>query len=525
MAWIPNISFIVQTATTLYSTIFHPVILPECRILPVDNAWPTVDVWDSFNRTIDGRLIKTVPLGTPCHYPTYDAGQCEYVRTNWRRPELHEESPSSIMDPIFLNKSCDPFGDPDSPCSIGSYVQFTVNVSKPEHVIRTLEFADQHNIRFVVKNTGHDYMGRSTGIGGLSVWMHHLRDITYIPDFNSRSYQGPAFKAQAGVLGEEITAAAHEHGLVGVSGECPTVGMVGGYIQGGGHSALSSVFGMGADQTLSFEVVTPTGEFVNASMTENQDLYWALSGGGPGTYGVVWSVTVKAHTDAPSTVALIRFTSEGISQDDYWKAVTSYLEITSRITDFKAFGFATYSAADFFLTPLFAFNRTVEEVKEILHPFTNGLKDLKIQYMYTVNQFPTYADAFKSVPAFDVANTDIANFQIGSRILPASIFDNNASLLELKKIVHNVADAGGAILDITVKPSLEAGGYPNNAVLPAWRNALKSMGVILPLFNEQSLQSITEDQHKVTWTFTEPLRKLAPESGAYMNEASIFIDQ
>lgn len=36
---------------------------------------------------------------------------------------------------------------------------------------------------------------------------------------------------------------------------------------------------MGADQALSYEVITPGGEFVTASPTENEDLYWALSGG------------------------------------------------------------------------------------------------------------------------------------------------------------------------------------------------------------------------------------------------------
>lgn len=55
--------------------------------------------------------------------------------------------------------------------------------------------------------------------------------------------------------------------------------MVGGYLQGGGHSALSSLFGMGADSVLSYEVITPEGNFVTASPDHNQDLYWALSGG------------------------------------------------------------------------------------------------------------------------------------------------------------------------------------------------------------------------------------------------------
>ena len=77
-------------------------------------------------------------------------------------------------------------------------------------------------------------------------------------------------------------------GLVVVTGECPTVGLAGGYTQGGGHSALSTQFGLGADQTLEFEVVTAAGKVVTASRSENSDLFWALSGGGAGNYGVVF---------------------------------------------------------------------------------------------------------------------------------------------------------------------------------------------------------------------------------------------
>lgn len=79
-------------------------------------------------------------------------------------------------------------------------------------------------------------------------------------------------------------------GKVVVGGECPTVGIAGGYTQGGGHSALSTNFGLAADQTLCFDVVTAAGELVTASREENEDLYWALSGGGAGNYGIVVSM-------------------------------------------------------------------------------------------------------------------------------------------------------------------------------------------------------------------------------------------
>lgn len=86
-------------------------------------------------------------------------------------------------------------------------------------------------------------------------------------------WKGLAIKMGAGVLGYEVTEAGKTAGQVFVGGECPTVGPVGGYIQGGGHSALTTNFGMVADQALEHEVVTANGSIVTASRTKTADLF------------------------------------------------------------------------------------------------------------------------------------------------------------------------------------------------------------------------------------------------------------
>jgi hypothetical protein len=60
------------------------------------------------------------------------------------------------MDSVFLNKSCDYFAGPDAQCDLGQYPAYAVNVSSTQDVINTIEFAKKHNIRLVVKNTGHE---------------------------------------------------------------------------------------------------------------------------------------------------------------------------------------------------------------------------------------------------------------------------------------------------------------------------------------------------------------------------------
>jgi FAD/FMN-containing dehydrogenase len=63
------------------------------------------------------------------------------------------------MAPFFTNGTCDPFHPVSKPCTLGNYVVYAVNVSKPEHISKAMQFATKHNIRVVVRNTGHDYNG------------------------------------------------------------------------------------------------------------------------------------------------------------------------------------------------------------------------------------------------------------------------------------------------------------------------------------------------------------------------------
>lgn len=114
-----------------------------------------------------------------------------------------------------------------------------------------VNFARNLNLRLVVKNTGHDFNGRSSGAGALSIWTHHLKNLEFYESYTTQNYSGPAIKAGSGVQSFEIYDFADANGVVAVGGEGETVGWGGGYIAGGGHSPLSSVYGMAADQVCS----------------------------------------------------------------------------------------------------------------------------------------------------------------------------------------------------------------------------------------------------------------------------------
>ena len=194
----------------------------------------------------------------------------------------------------------------------------------------------------------------------------------------------------AGVQGFEAYNAASPRGLQIVGGECPTVGLVGGYTQGGGHSALSSRHGLGADQALEWEVVTGTGEYLVANRQQNTDLFWALGGGGGGTYGVVLSLTAKAHEDVPTIGANLTFNRT--TRDAYYEAISTYHASVPAMVDGGAMGLTMISNETFTLQSLTVPNATVDEVAAMLSPLINKLKQLGTVYDSQIKQSPTYLE-------------------------------------------------------------------------------------------------------------------------------------
>jgi len=154
----------------------------------------------------------------------------------------------------------------------------------------------------------------------LSVWTHHLKDIDFL-DWSDKYYKGKAIRIGAGVQGWEAMAAAKAKGLVQVGGECATVGVAGGYTQGG------------ADNVLEWQVVTAGGDILTASRYQNQDLYWALSGGGGGTYGVVISMTAKAHPDSTVGGASLLFLSSSTTTDKFYAAIDKFHTLLPAMVD------------------------------------------------------------------------------------------------------------------------------------------------------------------------------------------------
>lgn len=386
-----------------------------------------------------------------------------------------------------------------------------MNVTGPEDIAATIRFADEHNIRLVIRNTGHDYMGRSTAADALSIWTHYLKGVE-VKDWSDSEYTGKALKIAAGTEGHEALEAAAAAGLVVVTGECPTVGVAGGYTQNGGHSPLATAFGLGADQTLEFEVVTPDGKLVTASPSsaEHSDLFWALSGSGAGNYGVVVSVTVKGHPDTITSGA--GFTIDNPSLD-YSAILNAWHDALPGILDSGTM--VTYLVLKDSMTvfSVTGYNRTKSDVQGALAPFISSLADMDITLQPNYTQFDSYHNHYSHyygpLPAglFGVVGDKL----IGGRLLLRDALPNVGPTLN--ETLQMGAGFIGQSLNVSRFES------PTRAVLPQWRDAAVMSAYFLPYDFTVPFSEMEAQQNIITESIMPRIEAVTPDAGAYINEA------
>lgn len=206
----------------------------RCKVYPGDAAWPSDEAWSQLNELTGNRLLsRPTPLAAVCYpaHPDYDAEQCATYSATWTQSYTHMHDPIEIMSPVAQGMTCTPPVIFDSHnCTRGGFPAYVVNATEPKHVQLAVNFARNSGVRLVVKNTGHDFLGKSGGKDALSIWTHYMKDIEYIEEFTDEKlgYTGPAFKAGTGVQAFEIYKAADEKGRIVVGGEGETVGVMGG---------------------------------------------------------------------------------------------------------------------------------------------------------------------------------------------------------------------------------------------------------------------------------------------------------
>jgi hypothetical protein len=218
---------------------------------------------------------------------------------------------------------------------------------------------------------------------------------------------------------------------------------------------------LAADQTLEWEVIAANGKLLRASPTENSDLYWALSGGGGGTYGVVYSLTSRVYEDAPVSSATLNITRAGLSDDVFYNLIGSWNTHLIPLTDAGCYTLTLVTKDNFLISPVLCSGVSIKGVKTLMRPFTDELSSGAVNYTVEYSDYPGYAAAYAKLllPAFAGNSTGVS--QMGGRLIPRSVIETNNDALTaaVRNITMEIP-----LISVSMKTPKRVTGHLDNAV-------------------------------------------------------------
>ena len=253
------------------------------RARPGTPQWPGAAEWQRLRTRTGGRLLAlTSPFGA-CKTD----GECARLLEDVKNPYFIGDNPALTQTS----------GWQDGWTSEVS--AYAVAARDAQDVAAAVKFAGRHNLRLVVKGGGHSYLGGSNAPDSLLVWTRAMNSVTlheaFVAQGCPQSGAQPAVSVGAGAMWADAYAAVTTRGGRYVQGGgCTTVG-VAGLVQGGGFGSFSKRYGTAAASLVEAEVVTADGQVRIANACTNPDLFWALKGGGGGSFGVVTRLTLRTH--------------------------------------------------------------------------------------------------------------------------------------------------------------------------------------------------------------------------------------
>ena len=185
--------------------------------------------------------------------------------------------------------------------SINKHPRLIARCSGVTDVIAAVTFARASDLLTAIRGGGHNVGGRALCDDGLVIDLSRMRSVFVNPA--TRRVQ-----VQAGATLGDIDRETHVFGLAIPCGIVSKTG-IGGLTLGGGVGWLIRKYGMTIDNLLSAQVVTADGKVLTANASENDDLFWALRGGG-GNFGVVTSFEFQAHPVATVLGGLLLYPRE-----------------------------------------------------------------------------------------------------------------------------------------------------------------------------------------------------------------------
>lgn len=300
-----------------------PAAAPLARVRPGQPGWPTAAQWQALAQQVGDAFVAVQPPfeTAGCLAPVPDEARCAALFKSLKNPYVLGDDPGLTQT----------LGWVDAWTSRPSAQAVAARTA--QHVAAAVNFARAHRLRLVVKGGGHSYQGTSNAPDSLLVWTRRMNDIALHEAFVPAGCEGRVAPVRAVTVGagavwsQVYDAVTTRAGGYVQGGGCMTVG-VAGLVQSGGFGSFSKAYGLAAASLLQAEVVTADGAVRTVNACTEPELFWALKGGGGGSFGIVTRLTLKVHA-LPESFGAVNFTVQAASD-------AAYHRLIARMVDFCA---------------------------------------------------------------------------------------------------------------------------------------------------------------------------------------------
>ena len=334
------------------------------RVRPSDPAWPGAEEWEGLKAQVGGNLTRPTGLYSACA-ANATSGDC--------RSALEE-----IGNPFFIG---DQAGGTQTSGWLNAWSPkpsaYAVAAHKPADVVAAVNFARRHRLRLAVKGGGHSYQGTSNAPDSLLIWTRPMKAITLHDRFVPKGCETPPVPAvtiEAGAMWvDAYDAVVTKGGRYVQGGGCMTVG-VAGLVQSGGFGSFSKRFGTAASSLLEAEIVTADGKLRTVNACSDPELFWALKGGGGGSFGVATSLTLKTH-DLPEFLGGVSMTIKARSDEDFRRLLAQFVDFYARSLFNPHWGEGvTFSSDNVLLISMSSAGLSTDEARAAWRPFLDWLQ-------------------------------------------------------------------------------------------------------------------------------------------------------
>lgn len=281
---------------------------------------------------------------------------------------------------------------------------------------------------------------------------------------------------------------------------------------------MSGIYGMGADNVLSFDAITADGKYVTANAKENSDLFWALKGGGPSSFAVVTSITVKTFPEVPTAGVTININSTHTNDTElFYKGVHIFNNQSNHFSNLGMFVYFEQGPGPgrLHIAPIVGPNMNATQLKKAVDPLITQLDAAKVPYDTHFRAFPTFFEFY-----MDMFEDETPSKQ---SVVSGRLFTQRDMVENSDKISDALIFA--AMSGVNVGHIVNPGkGAPtvDNAIHPKWRNASSFVITNVLMSGTESWSVKKEKEAFNTNVVGKALREAGPYGASYVNEGDLY---